>query len=67
MGSVKTRLKRASFALGSRIIYESRHSFKVPKREKQELFAIIVSKKAEVINPRRSDLYCCRPTLDVVP
>jgi hemoglobin len=27
--------------------------FKVPKREKQEVMAAIVSKKAEVINPLR--------------
>jgi hypothetical protein len=27
--------------------------FKVPKREKEELFAVIMSKKAEVMNPLR--------------
>jgi hypothetical protein len=41
--------------------------FKVPKRKKQELFAVIVSKKAEVINPLRLDLHCCRPTRHGVP
>jgi hypothetical protein len=41
--------------------------FKMPKRKRQELFAVIGSKKAEVINPLWLDPHCCRPTLHAVP